>query len=889
MRVHQRGNFLTVFTGGLALLLGSGRVLAGPAPAVPLETAFELAPEAPPGPVPLRWSRAWMLVKVTLNGADAGWFKLGTGYANSCIDPQVAARLKLPMVADCGLMAGFLDELKGSSPKSYRAEVLQCGAACATDVPLMPCDLAEISQESVKMYGAGISGVLGWDLLKTLPFVLDEPGLQMEWQREATPAAGATRVPVLEMDDRPFIEITIGKGCKVLAMLNTAGAAMAIQQPFLRKHAEQLWDGPVIRHNYTFFGDAPDDADGLPPVKDMEFLRSSRWLAVACGGLQQMLPATIIPHDDPAGGEVQVGTAWLRRMRVLVDGPGKALWLTPASSTPEVELVSPGRPAPSPYLLEKALQIAIGNNDPSAVKALAAAGAAVTGPPERLPLAIACTLSSREAALALVEAGAAVDPEPGRQLPEPPLVCACGSGDLVLIKMLLEQGADPNRATLTGFTPLMAAARTGGPAAVRALRGKARFPTDPIRAGQLLGEACTGGNLLLAKEMLALIPAKAQSNILWPVLLERVLLLGHEELVEWLLLTRGSGLATKGGELLPLLAAIRPTRPEKSDAIRERLVTRLLTAGADPNASCKGVTPLLLAARHGNGAIVRALLAAGAKATAKDYQMRDPLLLAAAANQPPELIAPLLLAGLDLNAVDSTTELSILATYVMHGNLEACTALLAAGADPNAKSPFGFAPLLTATNSSNATDENALAVLSLLLKQGAKLGLAADSKTEPGPFFGAIAKGRSTLLKPLVEAGAPVNQAVFRKVMPLALAAAVANPATLQALLDLGADLKTLDASGLSPLAHAAAAGRTNNMALLLAHGAAPDATGPNEKPPVWVAAAGGQLRAVRALLAAGADPAAPNPETNTTAIAVATARRDQAMVTLLENQPRKK
>ena len=95
--------------------------------------------------------------------------------------------------------------------------------------------------------------------------------------------------------------------------------------------------------------------------------------------------------------------------------------------------------------------------------------------------------------------------------------------------------------------------------------------------------------------------------------------------------------------------------------------------------------------------------------------------------------------------------------------------------------------------------------------------------------------------------------------------------------------------NGISPLAHAAAAGKTASMAVLLTHGAAPDATGPNEKPPVWVAASGGQLRAVRALLVSGANPDAPNPQTKTTALDVAKARGDQAMVTLLEKYPRDK
>ncbi|MCX6877509.1 MAG: ankyrin repeat domain-containing protein [Verrucomicrobia bacterium] len=883
---------LTALAGALALLAGSARTLAGPAPALPLEPAFELAAEARMEPVPLRWAGGWKLAKVTINGADAGWFLIVTGWNRSCIDPQVAARLKLPMVSVFGLMDG-VNGPAGPSTKRYRVDGLQCGVASATDVLLDPKDMAEMSQNSVKMYGEGISGALGWDLLRTLPFVLDEPALQLEWQRVATPAEGATRVPVIEKVGLPFIEITAGTGCKILASLNSAEVSVSIQRRFLGTHADQLWVGPVRTVKAIHYNTKTDD-DGVPVGKNVELLPSSRWLAVECGGLRWMLPADmqsaeINSLDKRSMGEVQLGAGWLRRLRVLFDGPGKALWLTPAVSTPEVELVRNGRPTPSPCLLETALSVAISFNDAAAVKALAAAGADVKGPPEFPPLADACASASREAALALLDAGAPVNSSSGKPTPWDPLLSACDNGDPALIKMLLEKGADPNRASLAGFTPLMAAARTGGPAAVQALRGKARLPKDPKHAAQILGEACAGGNLLLAKEMLALIPANPMPEILWPAILEQALLCGHADAVDWLLKTGGPGLASKGAELQPLLAAILPTRIEKTDAIRERLVAMLLAAGADPNAARKGVTPLLLAARHGNGGIVKALLAAGAKATTKDHKMRDPLMRAAAANQPAEVIEPLLKPGIDLDAEDPNTDRTILSTYAMHGNLEACAALLKAGADPNAKSTFGPTPLLMATNGARSTDEEALAVVNLLLKHDAKLEMSSGWGMDIGLLFGAIARDRSTLIKPLVDAGAPVNQEMDMKVTPLALAAATSDVTTVQALLDLGAEPKTLDVKGISPLAHAAAAGNTASMAALLAHGALPDATRPNEKPPVWVAASVGQLRAVRALLAAGADPDALNPQTKTTALDVAKSRRDQPMVTLLENHPRNK
>ena len=110
--------------------------------------------------------------------------------------------------------------------------------------------------------------------------------------------------------------------------------------------------------------------------------------------------------------------------------------------------------------------------------------------------------------------------------------------------------------------------------------------------------------------------------------------------------------------------------------------------------------------------------------------------------------------------MDSNTDLTALGTYAMHGNLEACAALLAAGADPNAKSPFGPTPLAMATNGSRSTDEDAPGGGQPAAQARCQ---ARDCRinTDPGLLFGAIAMRRSTLIKPLVDAGAPVNKEMY--------------------------------------------------------------------------------------------------------------------------------
>jgi hypothetical protein len=167
--------------------------------------------------------------------------------------------------------------------------------------------------------------------------------------------------------------------------------------------------------------------------------------------------------------------------------------------------------------------------------------------------------------------------------------------------------------------------------------------------------------------------------------LEQSLLLGHEEMVDWLLDKGGDHLARKAHQLPPLLAAIRPAGSYKTNEIRQRLVVRLLAAGADPNASCGGITPLLLAACHGTVTIIDVLLDAGADAHAKDYQGRNALHHAAAGNQPAIVVIRLLTAEIEIDAEDLHSGLTPLGIYARHHNPRACRVLLAAGADPNAR------------------------------------------------------------------------------------------------------------------------------------------------------------------------------------------------------------
>jgi ankyrin repeat protein len=853
----------------------------------PQQAPLEILAEAPV-PVPLRWSEGWPLVRVKVNGSDAGWFKIATGWEVSVISRGAAERLNLPVISALGALSGF-EDMPGAPRRTWRrADSLEFGGAKSEGVWIMDGggELESIGRRTKELYGEPLSGLLGWDLLCSAPFLLDYPALTLTWQKQAAPGETAVKMPLLAPHTVPWVEVTAGSGAKARAIINTAGTTLTVEHSFLLANHEKIWRGRRSGGPLQYLG-PPTDDDPLDPGPVIMRWPAERWVTVDWGGRKVSSLAGVwtgaaaVPHD------LQIGYSLLRHGRLLCDGPGHALWWTATEQSPERN--APGRSErPAPPVMQALLFSAVVHDDAEAVRALTAGGVPVEAtdqsPGVDGPLAEACKRAAGKAAQALLDKGARVNSSglPPEQLA--PLDYAARAGDTQLLKSLLRNGAATSAPR--GPAALALAVQSGNAAAVSLLQ--ASVPKTEVITAEMVQQACGAGLLSLAKERHdarhKASPAAAAWNLAYAAGLEQALLLGHEDVVDWLVKTGGTEAARQGVELQPLLAAILPGRMGKTAAVRERMVKTLLAAKADPNASRSGISPLLAAARHGNAAIVRALLAAGARADAVDFKGRNALHRAAAANQPTELIAPLLRRGLDLDDEDPLTQLTPLAEYARQGNVKACTALLDAGADANAAAAPGTSPL-SMTAAGVSSDEGALAVLTLLLERGATLERlsSAPGSTERGTVLRiAIASGRTALLEPLVKAGAEVNGDLLQGVTPLALAAAAAGPDIVSRLIELGANPNAVDRPGLSVLAHAAAAGRLQNCALLIAKGASPNAARPSEIPPLWAAADGGHFTAARLLLDAGADPAARHPETGQTAADLAASRRDTAMLEVL-------
>jgi ankyrin repeat protein len=151
-------------------------------------------------------------------------------------------------------------------------------------------------------------------------------------------------------------------------------------------------------------------------------------------------------------------------------------------------------------------------------------------------------------------------------------------------------------------------------------------------------------------------------------------------------------------------------------------VEKAIAGGQDVNKKDKnGNTPLILAARHGDVAIVKALVTKGANVTMKNNDGDDALL--------------------------ALTNYTMMGTGVLtEGHLKAAALLLDHGADPNSKTREGNTALVLATKLRKKD------LVDLLLSKGAEVN-AADQQGATALII-AASKGYGELICPLLRKGA---------------------------------------------------------------------------------------------------------------------------------------
>ncbi len=361
-------------------------------------------------------------------------------------------------------------------------------------------------------------------------------------------------------------------------------------------------------------------------------------------------------------------------------------------------------------------------------------------------LAWAAHWNDLETAEILIRAGA--DSNLANDYGVTPLLLACGKGSSDMVQKLLNAGADPNAAQWMGVTPLMICSRSGNLDAVKLLL---THEADPRAKDNRRG----------------------QTALMWAAARQ------HLEVAR-LLLEYGAAINTATH-----MPAGLEQRMFLTYGVQRRDPTRPDTLGAedihpDPTSSMGGFTALMFAARQGDVAMGRLLVAAGADVNHFSPEYGSPLVVAAA-----------------------------------NGHESLSLFLLEQGANPNVEDVWGFTPLHYA------------------LREGiAAIGMSRRVIPSDRDWMRSNMGG---LVESLLQHGADPNARVGDGIPPFDYPAFARTT---------GNSMPELRQPGATPFLLAAASLDAGLMRLLVAHGADPLLTTREGTTPLMVAAGMGRLEA---------------------------------------------
>ena len=255
-----------------------------------------------------------------------------------------------------------------------------------------------------------------------------------------------------------------------------------------------------------------------------------------------------------------------------------------------------------------------------------------------------------------------------------------------------------------------------------------------------------------------------------------------------------------------------------------------------------GRSPLYLAARRGDPAMVALLLQHGATRTCRDEQGSMPLHQAVYHGN--TRIARILLEHkAPINAALDNSWYTPLHIAVHEKNTAMVQLLLSYKAQVDVKTPGGQTPLHL------AADLGCTEIVRMLLASGASIDARDEDKGTP--LHSAVVKGHATTAKLLLSAGAAVN-AWKGNEQALHIATERGDLQMMELLLAHKATLEVR--SKVTPLHRAAATGQLEAARMLLAHGAKVDARDRSNETPLHEAARHGHAQMARLLLQHGAD-----------------------------------
>lgn len=469
----------------------------------------------------------------------------------------------------------------------------------------------------------------------------------------------------------------------------------------------------------------------------------------------------------------------------------------------------------------------------------------------RLDLFAAARLGDTVTATALLDANPAACTERDTT-GATPLCHAAWCGQLAMVELLLERGADPGIRDEAGR----------GPASVR-------YTPEYLRAAvinrltvagvspDLATAVCLGDREEISRQLAADPSDATQELINWASCHtpnpEVALLLAHHGAPLSVHAAAALGLTD---ELLSLIhhdPTAHRLRDERRETPLHRAASRgqeeairvLLEANSPVNAAAQdGGTALHRAAANGYRGIVETLLSAGADPQRTNHRGESPLFSAISAGDA-VLVSLLLEAGTPAEQVGAgkRTPLHLAAEQ---GSAEIVALLLARGVPRDPRNYFGGTPLHLAAR------EGHTEIIRLLVASGVDL-LARDNWYRTA-LHTAVWFGQSKAINMLIEFGIAVTELSYGYSSTLHTAAEAGRAEIAELLLSRGADVNARSDFGRTPLHDAVHGGHTEMVRLLLARGANPSAANNRSVTPLHWAAARGDAEIVRILLAAGAD-----------------------------------
>ncbi|CAC5364619.1 unnamed protein product [Mytilus coruscus] len=451
------------------------------------------------------------------------------------------------------------------------------------------------------------------------------------------------------------------------------------------------------------------------------------------------------------------------------------------------------------------------------------------------------------------------------------LLHCCDMGDISLIKWCCNHGADVNRCSYKGQSPVMIGCAHGHTEIVKMLLDRrADFHKCDSLGESSVMKACEHGHTEILKMLLDKEGDCNKCDNLNRSPVMKACSHGHEGIVK-MMLDKGADFdkcdslgvspvmtACEHGHtgILKMLLD-RGADRNKCDNLdrspvmkacihgRIEIVKMMLDRRADFN-KCDSLrrSPLFMSCKHGHTHIVRMLLDREADYNKCNSLGQSPVMEAYKDGQT-EILKMLLDRGADYNKCDDWDQSPVMKAC-KHGHTEILTMLLDRGVDYNKCDSLGESPVM------KACEHGHIEILAMLLEQGVDYNKC--NNLGGSPVMKACEHGHIETVKMLLDRGADYNKCDSLGESPVMKACEHGHTEILKMLLDRDVDCSICDSLGKSLVYTACKHGHTEILKMLLDKGADYDKCDKWDRSPVMKACRHGHSEILDILLDRGAD-----------------------------------